>query len=89
MFGIFGKKKKEKVAYVHPQLGEVKYIGVKGNKYDGGDWNPSSKLKVELWDKVFEVAMSFGTGSEDEHINPKQEEAFERVKSLIVEKNMI
>ncbi|MCM1534921.1 MAG: hypothetical protein NC126_03240 [Clostridium sp.] len=78
MFGIFGKKKKEKVAYVHPQLGEV--------KYGGGDWNPSSKLKVELWDKVFEVAMSFGTGSEDEPINPKQEEAFERVKSLIVEK---
>ncbi|MCM1045522.1 MAG: hypothetical protein NC417_08415 [Candidatus Gastranaerophilales bacterium] len=75
MFG-FGRKKKEKDVYIHPEFGEMKYRV---------NWEPPFKLKVDLWGKTYEFPIEFFADSPDEKITPAQEEAFEKVKQFMTE----
>lgn len=76
MFRIFGiKEKRPQKAVVHPELGEL--------KFDTMEWYPVSKVKVALWNRIYDVSLSFFAESEEEEPAPKQEAAYQAFKSVV------
>lgn len=76
MFHLFAKmKKKPQKVIVHPELGEL--------KFDTMEWYPESKVKVALWDRAYDVSLSFFAASEEEGPTPKQEAAYQEFKRAV------
>ena len=74
---MFGKKKKQIKTLMHPKLGELKF---------GLDfWEPTSKTKLALWNRVYDVSLWFVAENIEENINQNQETAFEQLNKIIVE----
>ncbi len=77
MFHIFGKKEKEtQRVIVHPELGKL--------KFDTMEWYPEAEVKVALWNRIYDVSISFFAGSEEEEPAPIQEAAYQKFKDIVV-----
>ena len=78
MFIIFGKKeKKTQKVIVHPELGEL--------KFDAIEWYPATRVKVALWNRVYDISLSFFARSEEEEPAPNQEATYQKFKNIVVE----
>ena len=81
MFKIFKKKEKPQPrVIVHPELGEL--------KYDGGEylceWDSVSTFQIALWDRTYDVSITFYTSENGEEPNLQQVEAYRKFKNIVV-----
>ena len=77
MFGFRKKKKKENV-YVHPKFGEMIHVH--------GMWSPVVRERLQLWDKDYDVPLTFLVENKEAAITSVQEEAYEKYKSIVAER---
>lgn len=78
MLSLFRKKeKKPQKVIVHSELGEL--------KFDAIEWYPAAKIRVALWNRVYDVPISFFAKSEEEEPAPSQEAAYQKFKNIVVE----
>lgn len=79
---MFGKRKnqekKEAKVISLPELGEL--------KFDGIGWNAVNPVKLELWDKAYELSVTFRAEAEEEELTASQKEAFAKFKKLVIER---
>lgn len=78
MFG-FGKKKKEQfTTLTHPKLGELKRVC-------GNIWHPLSNTTIVLWDRPYEISVTFLVEDGDEQgPNEKHAKAWDSFNDIIV-----
>lgn len=76
---LFGRKKKRDAVKnpIHPIFGEMKHIGI--------EWDVAEKIELTLWNKTYEIPMSFIASTDKDGITANQEEAFKKLKDVITE----
>ncbi len=82
MFKIFKKKEKPQPrVIVHPELGELKYDG---DEYLC-EWDSVSAFQIALWDRTYDVSITFYVSENGEEPNLQQVESYRKFKKIVVD----